>query len=408
MKDRFVTILLTVSVIGLIVWICANLSFKEVQVRVPLSGEAARNPFYAAIRLSQELGAEAAWERVFTAPPADSVILLSSWNWSLSRARRERIQQWVEAGGRLIVDDSLIGDLDEFEKWSGVGRLEPEYDDEDMEEEEEEVEEPVEETPAVEQDAAPDDNSFTAGIFEPDCTMLSENGSTRQLEVCGIDVSRSLTSSRKILWSLRDGENIHAVRTAVGKGSVTVINASPFRFRDFLMGDHPRLFVALSELRRGDTLMFLTEEDRASLLSLMWRFGAPAVLLLAAAIFLALWRSIPRFGPSAAPTTAVRRSLAEQIRGTAQFALRFGGGEALHTATVRALRDAAVRRFPSYDRMSSAERVAALAKASGVSGDDIGPALHYSGHRSSHELRNAIAILETVRRRLIMKAKHGN
>jgi hypothetical protein len=406
-KDRFVTILLTIAVIGLIVWICANLSFKEVQVRVPLSGEAARNPFYAAIRLSQELGAEAEWERVFTAPPADSVILLSSWNWSLSRARRERIQQWVEAGGRLIVDDSLIGDLDEFEKWSGVGTLEQENDDEEMEEEEE-VEESIEETPPAEQDAEPDDNSFTAGIFEPDCTMLSENGSTRQLEVCGIDVSRSLTSSRKILWSLRQGKNIHALRTAVGRGSVTVINASPFRFRDFLMGDHPRLFVTLSQLRRGDTLMFLTEEDRASLLSLMWRFGAPAVLLLAAAVFLALWRSFPRFGPSAAPTTAVRRSLAEQIRGTAQFALRFGGGEALHTATVRALRDAAIRRFPSYDRMSSAERVAALAKASQLSADDIGPALHYSGHRSSHELRNAIAILETVRRRLIMKAKHGN
>jgi hypothetical protein len=132
------------------------------------------------------------------------------------------------------------------------------------------------------------------------------------------------------------------------------------------------------------------------------------VLLLAAAVFLALWRSIPRFGPSAAPTTAVRRSLAEQIRGTAQFALRFGGGEALHAATIRALRDAAIRRFPAYDRMSSAERVATLAKASGVGADDIGPALHYSGHRSSHELRNAIAILETVRRRLIMKAKHGN
>lgn len=406
MKVRFGPLLAALGVLGLVIWIGANTSFKEVNVRVPLTGEAARNPFYAAIRLSQELGAEAAWERVFTSPPADAVILLSNWNWSLARARRESIQQWVEAGGRLVVDDSLTGDLEEFEKWSGIGTLEQEYEDEE-EEEAEETEEPVEEPePATE--AAPDDNSLTARLYEPDCMMLREHGGGRQLEVCGIDLDRSLTSSRKILWSLRDGEYIHAVRTAVGRGSVTVINGAPFRYRDFLMGDHPHLFVTLSQLRRGDIVMFLTEEDRASLLSLMWRFGAPAVLLLAGAVVLALWRAIPRFGPSAAPTTPVRRSLAEQIRGTAQFTLRFGGGEALHAATVRALRDAAIRRFPSYDRMPSAERVAVLAGASSVSADDIGPALHYSGHRSSHELRNAIAILETVRRRLIMKAKHGN
>src|SRR5262245_32534163 len=104
---------------------------------MPLRGEAAHNPFYAAIRLSQELGAEATWERVFTAPPADSVILLSQWNWTLSRPRRERIQQWVEAGGRLIVDDSLIGAFEEFESWSGVSQLEREYEEEEEEDSEE-------------------------------------------------------------------------------------------------------------------------------------------------------------------------------------------------------------------------------------------------------------------------------
>ncbi len=258
--------------------------------------------------------------------------------------------------------------------------------------------------------AEPADPDFLAGRFlDADCHKLTEENSPRKLELCDVDWAHTLTSSRKILWALRDEDGIHAVRAAVGRGSVTVLNASPFRYRDFLLGDHPRLFVAATQLRRGDTLQFLTEEDQASIVSLTWRFGAPAVLLLLAAVALALWRAGPRFGPRIAATETARRSLAEQIRGTGQFALRFGGGEALYAATLRALRDAAIRRFPSYDNMPSAERVAAIAKASGISEVDLAPAMNYAGPRNSHELRDAIAVLETARRRLLLiRKKHGN
>ena len=109
------------------------------------------------------------------------------------------------------------------------------------------------------------------------------------------------------------------------------------------------------------------------------------------------------FGPLIAVPEKARRSLAEQIRGTGQFTLRFGGGRALHTATVRALREAAIRRLPAYDRMSAEDRVAAVSKLTAVLASELGPALNYSGTRSLHELRNVIAVLETARRRLTMK-----
>jgi hypothetical protein len=156
--------------------------------------------------------------------------------------------------------------------------------------------------------------------------------------------------------------------------------------------------------------MFLTEEDQESLLSLLFRFGMPAVLLLLAGVGLALWRTAPRFGPRTAPTESARRSLAEQIRGTGRFALRFGAGAALHKATVRALRDAAIHRFPGFDHMSASERVAALGKIPGIDADELGPAMHFSGARNAHELRHTIAVLESARRQLLSlkKAKHGN
>ena len=402
MRKRWLGILITLAAIALLGWMATHMSFKEVTVPTALKGEAAQHPFYAAIKFSEALGAQAAWERVFTVPAEDSVIVLSSWNWTLSRARRERIERWVESGGRLVVDASLIGDLAGFERWSGIGTLKASGKPRD---ENEEVEDSGDDPPALLE-------SFLAR----QCTALIEDGSGRELKVCGVNPTHSLTSARKIQWALRDGKKIEALRTRVGRGSVTVLNATPFRRREFLLGDHPALFASVTQLHRGDSLLLFTEEDHASLLTLVWRFGAPVVLLLLAAIALALWRATARFGPPTAPAETARRSLAEQIRGTGQFALRFGGGQSLHAAEVRALRDAAVRRLPAYDRMSSQERIAALARLSSIADEELGPAMNYSGTRGSHELRNALAVLETARRRILMKGNsskgkgsiHGN
>jgi len=438
-KGVWLRVIVGVLVVAFIAWIGSQLTFKEEKIPLPLHGEAARNPFYGAIRLSQELGAEAAWERVFTTPSSNSVILLSSWNWSLSGSRRERIEHWVEAGGRLVVDKSLVGDLDEFERWSGIGELKekPEKEkrhdkktaDEKVDEDEvpedgaaaESDEEPAtDETAAESDEASAEDSSDQQGDDENEdflsrlrgryCGPLVEDGTQRNITVCGVDHSRSLTTSRKILWALRSGRKIEAIRTQVGRGSVTAVNADPFGYRDFLDGDHPTLFVRMAQLHRGDQIMFLTEQDHASLMRLMWRFGAPAVLLLFAAVALGLWRAGMRFGPPVAATESARRSLAEQIRGTGQFALRFGGGRSLHAATLRALRNAAIHRFPGYDEMASEARIEAVAKTTGIGAGELGPAMNFLGERSPHELREAIAVLESARRRLLThkKDKHGN
>ena len=118
-------------------------------------------------------------------------------------------------------------------------------------------------------------------------------------------------------------------------------------------------------------------------------FGAPAVLLLALMVALGLWRCAVRFGPLIAPPERARRSLAEQIRGTGQFALRFGGGKALHAAAARALREAALKRQASYDRLSSRAAHRRARKLSDVPAEELGPALHFTGARSAHELRSA-------------------
>jgi hypothetical protein len=400
---RLFKILALVAIVAVLILLASRMEFVDMQVPAPLKGEARTNPFYAAIKFLDELGADASWERVLVTEPDQSVILLSSWNWTLSGSRRDRLRRWVEAGGRLVVDSSLSGDLAEFETWTGIGEVEADEDAVVAKEESDSAK-------GKDRPSATESAVQKALDLRP-CTSLTEDGSGRRFDVCDVGFPRSLTVSRKAEWVLRDGEYIHAARMRVGKGSVTVLNADPFGYRDFLLGDHARLIVAATQLRAGDEVAFFTEQDHASIVALTWRFGAPAVLLLAVVVALGLWRSAARFGPLIAPPETARRSLAEQIRGTGQFAVRFGGGKSLHTAAVRALRDAALKRQASYDRLSSEQRIAALAKLSDIPAEELGPALHFTGARSAHELRNAIAVLETTRRRILLKnrrSKHGN
>src|SRR5919198_4347670 len=106
----------------LALWIANNTYWTEVTVPMPPKGEAFTNPFYAAQRFAEALGAHTTRDRVFTTPRSDSIIVLSAWHWDLSRSRRAALEHWVESGGRPVVDRRLAGGEDEFERWAGIAR----------------------------------------------------------------------------------------------------------------------------------------------------------------------------------------------------------------------------------------------------------------------------------------------
>jgi hypothetical protein len=391
----------------LVVWIARHVYWDEVKLPAPLRGEALRNPFYATQRFAEALGATTAWDRELRLPSTDAVIVVALLNWDLSDSRRERLERWVEAGGRLVVDLSLLTGSDAFERWSGISRV---YDEDSKEQRKR---------------AAAEQQGLFPEVFEDDpCRELVEEDETRaggnlepvRYSLCDADIASSLESHRSVSWAVRDEERskTQALRVELGSGSVTLVNATPFLYLGVLEADHAELFVAGTQLRSGDEIRFLSEQDQASLLALTWRFGAPAVVLLAVLIALALWRGVVRFGPVAPVPAGARRSLAEQILGTGRFALRVGGGEALHAAALRALRDAAVRRIAAYDRLSPQERVARLASATRLDGSALAAALdgrRAHATRRASGIAEALAMLEEARRRILIegvKRGHGN
>lgn len=376
MKGRHVITATVLVALGLLItWIARNTYWDEVTVPMPMKGEARTNSMYAAQRLAEALGVTAqAQRRLDALPSPDDVIYLSYWNWNLIPARREQLQRWVESGGRLIADRTLIGGDEQLKAWSGIEGSE---------------------LPASKQDSRERCVDLEVETTAPDPNTSGDSYST-----CGLDHSSRLINSRRPEWILSDPLGMQGMRIKIGRGSFTFLNGTPFQNREIFLGDDALLFFAATGLDRGQRIYFISEEKSASLLELIWKHGAAVVLLSLTIIALALWRGSVRFGPPAGVPEAARRSLAEQIVGTGRFTLRFGGGRALHAATIRALHETAQRHISGYSALSREARVAALAQNTGLDESALTEAINYAGPRGTGELRKVVALLETARRRI--------
>jgi len=377
-RSRLMGLLLAVAAVALVAYIATNTYWDDIPIPTPPKGEAITNPFYTAQRFAQALGARARRERSLVLPSTQSVVVMSAWHWDLSAERQAAIQQWVETGGRLVVDGALSGNRTLFEQWAGI--------ESDFNE--------------VAADAHYEDHDEDTAHER--CTPVQETlpGPGRTYLVCELDFS-FVKTARPVQWAIKDDAGDQALRVAVGRGSVTVINAVPFTRQSLLEGDHAPLFVAATQLRRGDEVLFLSEDDHPSLLVLLWRFAAPAVGLSLAVVALFVWRGAVRFGPPAAWPEPRRRSMAEQIRGSGRFVLQHGDGAPLHAASVRALSEVARRRIPAYARLSRPQRAAALGRATGMDGEAILSAMESLSKRRVTELPNTLGLLETARRQLL-------
>lgn len=384
MKGSHIVTAIIVAAIALLGSVIArNTYWEEVTVPMPMKGEALTNSMYAAKRLAEKLGVTAsAQHRIDQMPDPASVIYLSYWNWNLVKGRREQLQRWVEAGGRLVADRSLIGGDSELENWAGIARELLLDEDEDA--------------------SNSDDEANDCAELEAETVVPDPSTTSASYYICGIESgSRLTTNSRnRATWLLSDAEGLQALRVDIGRGTFTLINGTPFDNREIFDADNALLFIAATRLDRGDRILFLSEERSTPLLELIWKHGASVVLLLSVVIALALWRGSLRFGPPAGAVDPARRSLAEQIVGTGRFTLRFGGGRALHAAAVRALHETAHRYISGYGSMQSDKRIAALAGNTGMDESSLTEAINYAGSRSASELRKVVTLLETARRRI--------
>jgi len=244
---------------------------------------------------------------------------------------------------------------------------------------------------------------------DADCRILAEADTSpaglagsRTLRVCGHNGGSEFLArdkQRVPLWSMQGPRGVEMLRMSMGKGSVTVVGDwAALQNFNLLRADNPLLAAAALQARSGAEFWFVVEESRESFLPWLWHNGQAAILLGALALAFALWRASVRFGPLIASAGTQRRSMAEQVRGTAEF-LHMHGGEALHAAQLRALDESARRHLRRHAQGDAGQRSAAIAQATGLDARALSQAMALR-KRGPGALAADLELLETARRRL--------
>jgi hypothetical protein len=225
------TLVIGVPVAALVVWIASNTYWADLTVPMPMRGEAATNPHYAAQRFVEALGGRTTREQSFSLPAPGGVVVLSVWNWNLIPRRRDALEAWVERGGRLVMDDTVQGGP-EFVRWSGIEFVERERED-------------------VSDDARDEPEGPCFDFAER--IAGKERRSQRRHLICDVDVDWTVETTRAVDWEIDEGRvGRQGLRVRVGRGSVTVINGQLFTYRKLFDGDHGWLLAAATQLRPGD------------------------------------------------------------------------------------------------------------------------------------------------------------
>ncbi len=355
-----------------VVWLAAVTEWVEEEVAMPPRGEAAKNPLYAAQALARGLGAKVArFEGLTAMPPPKATLVLTSRQWDLFPQREKRLHNWVRNGGQLVIP-----------KWAM-------------------------DLPSLENLVFIEDNDVKRKSGQTPCHDLSTSRVTdvpiqSSYRVCAPLVGPALTAnSSTILWAVNSTDGVEVLRVALGRGSITVVG--PWDLMDnahMLREDNALITADALQLRSGGDIWFIAEEARNPLLQWLWQNAWPALLAGLLAIALAVWRGSMRFGAVIKPLGTQRRSMTEQVLGTAQF-LHQHGATALHAASLRALHETAHVRLRNFAAQSTFDQARMLASVTGLGERELARALAPPKSNNKQHLSRQLELLETARRRLL-------
>ena len=409
---RLVALLLSVAAAA---WLIDSTEWVEGREPVPMSGELRSDGTVLARHFLQQLGLRVRKaDNLQQMPPPGATLLLSARFWRLVGGD-ERLRRWVDAGGHLVIDHTVLSDPP-ADGWLPIRLLPREADAKRVRDDWCRVLSPVDGT--------------AGGIGED---IGNDRSNPRGFNTCARAQAR-LQPSDAAVWALHSQElGTEVQRLPFGRGRVTAF-AGTFGFdaqnaggsfllptgidggaflrnfsnRGLLEGDNAALLAALvgvmvgvlDQAQPNREVWFITSVQRAPLPLWLWQQAAPVLALAGVALVLALWRGALRFGPLQAEPPALRRSLSTQVVGLADFLHRHQPA-ALHAAALRALRETALRCVPGWQRLKPAGRTAALARATALPLAALELAQEPHVPRDAQAWSQALALLETARRTLL-------
>ncbi len=429
MKTPVILRVLAVAAILLLLgWVVMHTRWVEVDVADDPRGLAATDLRYSLRHVLEGAGAtleiRSSMEPL---PPPGATLLLESGLWNIFPEREARLKAWVENGGHLVLGRAVRGDDDL--RWIPLSFATPRANkgaakpaDQAASDAGDDEDDDDKDVPTARR--KPDDQDRQqrrmARLFDPKrpwsrCLDYHESAATTQpayepgrtYRACGYAGMLRVLDHAEPTWALEADHTFEtlAIRVPVGRGSATgVTPALVLDNQGLLQHDNALIAAAVLQAAPGRAIWIIEDEKREPLLGWMWHEARTPSLLGLAAIALALWRLMVRFGPREAVPPQARRSMGEQVRGTGQF-IAGTDPRALHAATRLAFEDAARKRVEAWAALSDSERIAALAEAVAHSHAIAQPvllqSLNIGAGATPAQILAAIAVLEQARRALL-------
>ncbi len=428
-----------------------NLEWHDEVHALPARGLAATDANYAIGRLVAATGGTFVHRPdLDTLPPPGATLVLSTDQWALFPDRVPRLKAWVEAGGHLAVEAYFLGG-DANLGWVPLRLYDPvkadarrraraaaaasaalarptsaptpepapatsathSHDDDDDEDDDDD---------AVPAKAPPPASSATASAARraanaappPECERFEEPSGVPPAQPWHRGYRACLHHRWPTLWPVRTqptwaladaGGDTMALRVAVGRGTVTAHHLTHTWANGQLAREgHAAAAAAVLQLGPGRQVWLVDDENKDPLPQWLWQQARTAIVLGALAVAAWLWRRGVRFGPRVADDAGARRSIAEQVRGTASFLHRHDPA-ALHAAQVRALQELARRHIAAFDTLLPVDGWRAIARAAQLDGAALLRAAlpanaSATGTVSRTQWLSALSTLEHARRAL--------
>jgi hypothetical protein len=388
-RDRITYLVVFVLATSIGVWVALNTYWGDTLIPVPPQGEAASNPYYSVQHLAAALGIRSNFVvSLSAAPPSKGALLINGFQGNMTHTHVDDLAPWVESGGRLIITDDVARGDPKFQTWSEI-HLGMRFDVDDK---------------GKLQNASHDPDADCAPLI----VARYGRATDIRLTLCIPPSEFGLVSKRKPAWSLANQYGLQVLRVNIGRGSVTIIpRYSLISNKGLLRHDHAEIFIAAAQLTRGDALYIVNVAQAETLLALVWRLAAPALVFFGVAILCIILRELPRFGPPFPAPAMVRRSLAEQIRANAAFAWRTKKLAALRASVRRALDETAKKRIASFSSLDVRKRVNAIAAWAGTDAKKLNSAMTEDAVAAPQVQRAAISLLEQTRRILNSRKDRG-
>ncbi len=415
-------------VLALLGWVVYNTRWEEVEVDDPARGAAATDEVYSLRKVLEAAGATLEVRTTMDPmPPAGATMWLQSGLWNIFPERDARLEAWVENGGHLVVtpwkadgDDLRWVPLAFPHRHRRHGAGTKAHDAAASDAEDENVDDDYDdEAPATRRKPPTNEQrKRLAKLLDPkkpwtDCADFEETAATTEPAFEPGRIYRGCTPAGLLqtlnhvapTWQLTGIRGTLALRVPVGRGSVTGLTAPLITHNiGLLQGDNALIATAVLQAAPGRAVWIIGDEAREPLLGWMWHEARTPSLLALAAIALALWRLMVRFGPREAQPPQARRSMGEQVRGTGQF-IAGSDPRALHAATRQAFEAVARRRVEGWAELDDAARIEALAATlrppHTIERATLQAAMNIGGGATSPQILAAIAVLEQARRALL-------